>query len=412
MNVSAPKPRVSRMQFSLRGLLILMAVVSVALVAYRWPWEVFTQKGDRKFRTQYRRAWNGRPVKSGLERVEDGILAWNVWYDEVDRRREQFFVNGKLNSEENYLQGKLDGPIRHVDVNGPGRVEGQFRAGQKVGVWKRVTEHGEAREQWQANQRQGEWTWKSSQGKLLQSAEFEKGELVRWNDRPLGVAVRQWLEQEVADPELRRRLLLPLHSNCLSEGRLLHYGELLYQVGPTPEPLIVTVDMLYPPAHDRWHGRPFVEALMESALSDSNILCLRYGVINVVAISQANLKWRDRTGVDQIQFAAGSPQEQEWLGNSAPLLSTNLKSPVEFYQRTFGGVNGSSINADFSAFGSWQVQANGGARAYCATADEAPRLLRDRVAQYLNRQGYYCERRDNTIVIKPHPETVVAQYSP
>src|SRR4051794_23862123 len=106
-------PRRFRLQFSLRGLLVLMVLVGVGLVIYRWPWEeeeklrqsafpystsvgeadwireelMSNQAGSpvhalhlalsfntgdvpiveyRKVST-YCRAWNGKPVKHGVE---------------------------------------------------------------------------------------------------------------------------------------------------------------------------------------------------------------------------------------------------------------------------------------------------------------------------------------------------------
>lgn len=79
-----------RLQFSLRMLLALMAVVAIELAVYRWPWvesDVSTMilgseaNGETprthtfERRTTYRRNWHGQAVKHGLERtLRDGKI--------------------------------------------------------------------------------------------------------------------------------------------------------------------------------------------------------------------------------------------------------------------------------------------------------------------------------------------------
>ena len=133
MEALAPKPRILRLQFSLRGLLILMAVLGVALVIFRWPWEVTSTQGTRTFRTPYHRGWNGKPLKHGLERVEDGKFTGNVWYDEGDRRREQFYFEQELSTDIQYRQGEMDGPIVSIGMEGNGRLVGQCSSDREEG---------------------------------------------------------------------------------------------------------------------------------------------------------------------------------------------------------------------------------------------------------------------------------------
>ena len=84
-------PRITRLQFSLRMLLLLMVAVSVGLTIYRWPWEVKGGPSKSKppeFASRtitLRRNWHGKPEQHGLERWFDGqrnLIAERLYVDD------------------------------------------------------------------------------------------------------------------------------------------------------------------------------------------------------------------------------------------------------------------------------------------------------------------------------------------
>src|SRR6478735_5815076 len=114
-----------RWQFSLRALLLIMAVVCVALTVYRWPWVEITQQspdpipgndpfGDvssprTQYLTTYRRDWRGRPVKHGLSqyRYNDVLVDESHYYDgELHGTQQSFDEEGKLTFQQSFRAGR------------------------------------------------------------------------------------------------------------------------------------------------------------------------------------------------------------------------------------------------------------------------------------------------------------------
>jgi hypothetical protein len=92
-----------RLQFSLRMLLLVMLLLAVALAIFRWSWaETNEDKGITRT-TNFRRGWNGTPLKHGLEtevsRVTGKMDREALFEDGVLRRERRFAANGELISE-------------------------------------------------------------------------------------------------------------------------------------------------------------------------------------------------------------------------------------------------------------------------------------------------------------------------
>jgi hypothetical protein len=86
-----------RLQFSLRALLLLMAVVGAGIVVYRWPWTETNDQADVKVETTYHRGWNGKPVEHGLAVMtypDRPDFRVEKWYDEGDLRRKRAISRG------------------------------------------------------------------------------------------------------------------------------------------------------------------------------------------------------------------------------------------------------------------------------------------------------------------------------
>jgi hypothetical protein len=305
----------SAMQFSLRGLLLSMAVVGLGLVWFRWPWverEIFTDPlGYSEVRTQsFRRDWNGRRIKHGLSKFGryeefyvDGVLVWEARYSGT----------GELQYKQHFANGKPHGPF----VDRTTGVKGQYRNGQKEGRWVRTEVHGgvtvKCEQMFAAGVPQGTWVWTAGP-RYLQSATFEKGRLTRWNGRPVAEEVDRVLTEKRVDPITRDVLATRVEhvdfSRWVSHGGAIFewplqtsYHKLVLQIPCCP----LDRDCFRDPA------RPVVEAIVERALLASLTLDYRFGVVCLVPIGESGSDWQRRSGIATVRFEPGSREERAWL---------------------------------------------------------------------------------------------------
>ena len=76
-----------RLQFSLRALLLLMAIVGAAIVVYRWPWTETEVEYSGTRVTTFRRGWNGKAVRHGERRHTDSHqIVDEEWYEQGLKR--------------------------------------------------------------------------------------------------------------------------------------------------------------------------------------------------------------------------------------------------------------------------------------------------------------------------------------
>lgn len=269
------------LQFSLRGMLIAMLVVGVALTIYRWPWEEEKletpfQTGllnsdlgfddgelglggapfgyepseelgpwsfhfswpqghfppipppwpnrppDIRIRATYRRGWNGQPLKDGREdfRRPDGtLMAVRHWANGELRQAEWIQPGGEVVRSESYQNGVAHGNfIAHEEAR---RFSGMYRHGKKTGVWQReYSSHGEritVDEAYDADLPQGAWTWRTASGQILQTAAFDQGQLTTWNGRPWREELQAWLARSEVEPITRGKFQLPIREVTLGE---------------------------------------------------------------------------------------------------------------------------------------------------------------------------------------------------
>src|SRR5687768_12125711 len=127
-----------RLQFSLRAILVLMALVGVALTIYRWPW-VETKEIDDPVdgrvtqSTTYRRGWRGKTNKYGLRtsifrgpsRSQRGHtkLRYEEWFSDDELRWWAIYdAQGELLAKHHYRNEKLNGPA----YENSGKFVGQY----------------------------------------------------------------------------------------------------------------------------------------------------------------------------------------------------------------------------------------------------------------------------------------------
>jgi len=151
-----PSLRTLRLQFSLRALLVAMALVGVGIVVYRWPWTVEANGTRARTTTQLHRAWNGKPVRHGMEVEQTHYgehLTWKRWFQEGQLLKESCFKEGVLLAEKQFRNGKQHGPYWGQD--GDWRVEGECYQDQEHGVRKDIRRDVIHIEHYQYNQLHG-----------------------------------------------------------------------------------------------------------------------------------------------------------------------------------------------------------------------------------------------------------------
>lgn len=396
------------LQYSLRGLLIATALVGVGLVVFRWPFttrEVFTDPlGFSETRIQtFRRNWDGSVVKHGLSkfgRMEefyiDGVKVWEAQYAE----------DGRLRFKQHFLAGRAHGPYYDQE----GKVQGQFDAGLKTGMWRVVQSYeGEsviAQQSFDAGIPHGEWKWSAGET-TLQSATFDRGRLTKWNGRPPAEEMARILELKQVDPVTRDVLATRMehvdfdhstsHGGTAFEWPLTNsYHRLVLQF-----PMREAQDgMLGKPPKMTDPGRSVSEAFVEQALLSSQTLDFRFGVICFVPITQFELHGEDRSGVSQIRFEPGSREEQAWLEPISVSQDINVHTPQRL-QQLFAGT---PIEIDASKFAmpmGVQPAASIPSRFPGREFSTYRRPRRDVVGLLLLARGWTLQQRGNRLEIIP-----------
>jgi hypothetical protein len=404
----APPARRSYLQFSLRWLLILVTLGAIALGLYRSQWEkvevinIDIDTPEKVRVTTYHFGWNAKRIKHGPEREFEL---------EVARGHESLFVEGAMAREREYCDervisqtkytppGSTNVEVLHENANGPLTL----KDANIKGVWllKRDLD-GETisqRVNWKNAQRHGKTTWKID-GRVVQTAEFDQGRVIRWNDKPVAEELRRWAQHRVPDAELRRILFVPLQEP-IDYGHA-SVGDLGYVWIPTqPGPPFLmhfgfrAQDSKAPaPWQPRFQDRLFAEVSLECALNNWSTLDFRYGCVCSVPLSSARELWTDPTGSDQVRFEEGTTAEVAWQ----QLATTDTQLHQQPAARLRDLFEGTDIQVNTKAVDVFDNQPSlampVGALPYY------PRPRRDLFGHILFVYGYVCEQRGETLVIR------------
>lgn len=414
---TSPSPR--RLQFSLRWLLVVVTFGAVVLAVYRWNWEVLRMEWgapneqETIHTTTYHYGWNAKPVKHGRERtfqLETGSGIENIWV-EGEKTYERRFGGGEL-IESCRLNRPLS--LRKEDTRtlpDATVVSWEGDTSDTFGRWK--LERSQDYEgivqtvEWRNAQRHGKSIWKNHRGVVLQSAEFDAGRIVKWNDEPIETAFTRWLELKVPDAELRRalsaRLQVPLDYD---HAPVQDHGFVWIPVQPGPSvPVLFGFDRSAKdpsPWQDRFLHRVFGEILLECALNNWSTLDYRYGCVCTVRISSKQQKWSDPTGSDQVQFAAGSTEEQDWNSLYVP-------DDEDLHLRDFPALRikalfeKTSIKVDINAVDELDLKLL--SERGLGTLPYYRRPRRDIFGQILYQHGYVCtQNSDGLLLVKQGSE--------
>ena len=390
-----------RLQFSIRALLLLMAVVGVAIVVYRWPWTVTAESPMVTTTTQYRRGWHGRKLKHGLEtRVYFDNLCVECWFDDGELRRERTVFGDGMIIDKSVRDGVEEGPF-FMSQRGE-KTRGQYHLGKKVGTWQRAMMNVACSETWVNGKLDGPCQWTAPDREVIQTAEYEGGRLIRWNGQPVPEAVSAWIAANIPNPELREQLLNPVgrHMTSADASVRLHYGQTLYFVAGPKHQLDVQWDHDDQPVHEPPLNQPIAESILELALMHDRTFAYRFGVFSLVPITPQQLAWRDRTGVADIRFEPGSAEEKFWLEPTA-FDPWQHDQPAARLNEMFAQ-DDSPIEIDTTAIDNLEKPYDG---LTGSTLPSLPRIRRDLIGLHLDREGYYCELQDSKLVIKPHADS-------
>lgn len=391
------RPRFLRLQFSLRALLLAITLVAAGLTAYRWPWTVeTTSQTDWDNRrptivlTPYRRTWNGKPEKHGTGHSLELQDHWGV---------ERLYSNGDLIHEWVYLDGHCVRSQRYTSGNRS--IAQPIPAAREVrGVRRSTSEHDDETVTqicpWRNYERHGLSTWISSNGETLQTAEFERGRIVKWNGKPVGEALEQWLDEHIPDPALQASLLARFTtSESYTRWSQNRQGYLWWRVGPTPA--VVHYGIQGP---TKWmpsyKNRPVIEVVLQMALGESATLDVRYGTLCVVPICSREFAWSDPTNYTAMKFPAGSSAAKDWQKpvHAGPLS----KWPARELKLLF---KDKAIAIDTTAVDGLDAPLPKSRFDLTQQDYDFPRPLRDLFGHVLNDAGYRCEQRGDTIVVLP-----------
>jgi len=310
--------RTFRPQFTLRLLLLAMALFAIALGVWRWPWveEVAAYDTQRvkppgydedsrvawntpvksiaTARIPFHRGWNGAPLKHGLLEAfySDGrLMLQQPWRDGLLHGLERWYDSRGINIEQTWNNGERDGPFRYrigKDWVGEGKfINGvaHFKRREKESwasgaeIWKTTT--------WIGEQRHGPARWETAAGEVLQAGEYDGDQLVSWNGEPVIDYLEDWIATgKINDPIEIQRL----------RGR-----------GVSP----VMVDYSQWPFRNS-QARGFNEAFMQwgskpaEFISNSLPLGLapdwRYGQFWLVPLDEIGF-WKDPTGVSDLDVS-------------------------------------------------------------------------------------------------------------
>lgn len=407
---ASPSPR--RWQFSLRWLLVLISLGAVVLAAYRWNWEDLRivwgppEQADSVHVTTYHYGWNGTPLKHGRERIfqlETGSGEEFIWV-EGEKVNERRFAGGELietailprplSIEKEKTRALPDATLVAWDGN-TDDVSGRWSLTRNQD-YEAIVQTVE----WRNAQRHGKSVWKNRLGTVLQTADFDRGRIVKWNDEPIETAFASWLEREVPDAELRRalsaRLQVPLDYD---HAPVNDHGFVWIPSQPGPSALVLfgfdrsAKDPS--PWQDRFLHRVFGEILLECALNNWSTLDYRYGCVCIVRISSEQQRWSDPTGSDRVKFPAGSKAEQDWNAHFT-LDPHKIDFPALRLQELF---EDTSINIDVNAVKELDLRMLTDRGRGVLPYHGRPR--RDTFGHILYQHGYVCiQNSDGLLLVK------------
>jgi hypothetical protein len=425
-------PQRFRFQFTLRTILLGFALISLALVIYRWPWEETTELSRKeKTVTTFRRGWNFRRIQHGPEKEyridQNNVAHLRSIRDFVDGEpRSNSLVNDqgivvlKLHLKDYVPSGPFLNEYEHLHLSG------QFENGVRTGEWKYLYKwQGETitvQQQFENDQPSGTWRWKSSTGRELQTATFHEGKLIDWNGTPASDAIDRWCDTNQLKTPVRQALETLIDRRWREIRRVEEWKQLQaktyeWKLDAFEEKIVLHFPGGDPgfqfaadPSYDlrQGAGRPLIDVLIEESLKESRLPVYRFGIIWIMPIAECELNWQDRSNIGQVNFTPGSSQAAAWTESVVEDLSKEDRDLEWRFQSLFAGT---SIQIDAVEFG---VPPNSQLPLDSETWTSfifsrlgaplsKPQSRRDILGFLLASHNWSCEQRGNVLILHPWP---------
>jgi hypothetical protein len=341
--------RVLRLQFSLRALLLLMAIVGSGIAIFRWPWVETTEEkltlgavqfgetfeyadsigkdqdrwqhvrvpilwgfvvpdsDDYRVTTTFHRSWNGTPQRNGLQqhwrvRDKDQLIAQRHYIDDELRRLVHFGDEGEVIRSEDWEQGLPHG--KFVERS-RGRIEeGNQDRAKRTGTWQTNYEVTGSEDEervtllhsYRDGVLHGDWIWKTPAGRVLQSVKYDDGKLIEWNGLPPQQHLAKLLQQCQLKDGVLEQVQQPATS--LTFAKRVIASQLLawdLQLGGRPTGLSLYASRDKVPFTlsffdiEAPRAAPPLEAIVEFSLTHNVTLMVRSGRLFLVPISATEL---------------------------------------------------------------------------------------------------------------------------
>jgi len=277
----ATRPRVWRLQFSLRVFLLAFTAFAVGFpVWYRWPYEEVAQESPpgspnllRRI-TTWQRQWGGNRLKHGWERMEE---------------------NGKTVASLMYRNGLRHGPYKDAWVSG------QFENDLKEGVWTAP----DRTSTWHRGKLHGPYELRLPPKDLLTNEPrkfqlvFSAGRLTHFNGQPAASRLFDRMEDASMDQRIRNELD-KLTSIDAVEMPLKDCALYLSEVHGIPIALDPSLQFQAPgpdmPITEEFQGIDLCSVLTVMTAPRGLGCDYRYGSLWITTAEDTN-NWRDPTGV-------------------------------------------------------------------------------------------------------------------
>jgi len=380
MTTAAPpanRPARLRPRYSLRVLLVAFTAFAIGFpIWYRWPYEEVergAQSPDLVAITSWQRQWGGGRLKHGAFRI-----AWGKQPVQM----------------ENYSHGLLDGPCQYYLTDGTMYLEGNYKAGQRDGLWTETIEaKTSARTQWSNGRLDGlaeQFTVPGlSRSDTTTGLVFANGRLISINKRPVDDSIAQFLSNGTVNDDLRAANLRRPGASLSANGTLTNVVEEL----KVAHDVHVRIDLVHVDPNRRLglgQWRDLTPGACLSATLEAVDLTsdFRYGQIWITTPEGA-AKWHDPTGVAEIVPPKGSALAKAWHA-SVPVKDRDWPLSLALEQ----------LAADFDvAIDTTQVSQFPRDKDLFVSLDECPRRFGDLLGLMLWQCNSGCELRGETLVI-------------
>jgi hypothetical protein len=363
------RPRVSRLQFSLRLLLLAVTAFGIGFpVWYRWPYEEIETltPGAATRITTWQRQWGGGKLKHGTERL---------------------ILNGQTAEVTTYRRGTKHGPYRNRELSG------QYADGMKEGVWIDSSQWFKRVATWRRDRLEGPAEIHLPDGRVLRLV-FAAGRLTHFNGKPaqnrlFDLLIAGAIESRVAEELLRNTTIdcfrLPV-KDLVIHLRQAHHLPMRLEDRRVPD-----IDTL---VTAKYEGLDLCSGLTLLTAPYGLGCDYRYGCVWITSADDAR-DWSDPTGVVGIRPDRGTALGKAWnKPTTASALHRQLADVLASVAKPL------AVSIDTRAVEPREENPAG----FPVNANQTNLPFRDVLGYLLYQTGCRCELDGETLVILPQEE--------